>query len=515
MKKSLVAMLLLTVLSTVYSQVPRYINYQGVLRNSQNEVINDTKNITLKIMEIGSNTTVYQQSYNVNVKDGIVNLQLGPIPANILFDEEYNIAVFVEGNELLPRTKILSVPYALYSNTSENVVNAVQSLNGINGKVNIAGLGGATVTKSKDTIYITATGGSGAGVQSIQNTDSTIKITNPSGPAVIIGIADSAVSTAKIRNGSITLEKLSPNIVLPLTAKAGGSLTGYYPNPGIAVDSVKSEQIIKNAVGDEELQEQVHFGNEQVFIGIDKDSAGVIYLGGTNKDYYNTKLVNHDGGLSGAIELYNDGYEIVTIGTSQAGSGGIWVTGKNGSPNAYISHADGYPNEGAVLLFNDEGTLNLGIYGNGDFWANGTKSFIVNDPTDNTRKIKYTCLEGPEAAMYFRGKARLADGRATIELPDYFRSLASDSTITVSLTPHSLSSKGMAVDKIGNGTVTVGELFEGTGNYEFSYTVYAVRKGYENYEVYINKDDFQRKYNNVSKQPLPHSVRIDNNNCTK
>jgi len=44
-------------------------------------------------------------------------------------------------------------------------------------------------------------------------------------------------------------------------------------------------------------------------------------------------------------------------------------------------------------------------------------------------------VEGPEAAVYYRGVARLRGGRATVRLPDYFEPLTHAEDRTVLLTP--------------------------------------------------------------------------------
>ena len=46
--------------------------------------------------------------------------------------------------------------------------------------------------------------------------------------------------------------------------------------------------------------------------------------------------------------------------------------------------------------------------------------------------MRHICLEGPESAVYFRGKVR---NRNTIQLPTYCKGLVDSTTITVSLTP--------------------------------------------------------------------------------
>lgn len=62
------------------------------------------------------------------------------------------------------------------------------------------------------------------------------------------------------------------------------------------------------------------------------------------------------------------------------------------------------------------------------------KQFNIKHPTKEGYRLVHTCLEGPEIAVYYRG--RLVDSNV-IELPEYWRGLVDPETITVNLTPHS------------------------------------------------------------------------------
>lgn len=60
------------------------------------------------------------------------------------------------------------------------------------------------------------------------------------------------------------------------------------------------------------------------------------------------------------------------------------------------------------------------------------KNFIIEHPTKENKKLVHSCLEGPENAVYVRGRITNSD---EIKLPEYWSKLIDPTTITVSLTP--------------------------------------------------------------------------------
>jgi len=64
--------------------------------------------------------------------------------------------------------------------------------------------------------------------------------------------------------------------------------------------------------------------------------------------------------------------------------------------------------------------------------ASPPKGFDMHHPTKSGWRLTHICIEGPEAAVYYRGKL---EGSNIIELPDYWRGLVDAETITVQLTP--------------------------------------------------------------------------------
>jgi hypothetical protein len=60
------------------------------------------------------------------------------------------------------------------------------------------------------------------------------------------------------------------------------------------------------------------------------------------------------------------------------------------------------------------------------------KNFIIEHPTDTSKLLIHSCLEGPETGVYYRGRGEITNGSsATIQLPEYVANLAYSWTIHV------------------------------------------------------------------------------------
>jgi hypothetical protein len=112
----------------------------------------------------------------------------------------------------------------------------------------------------------------------------------------------------------------------------------------------------------------------------------------------------------------------------------------------------------------------------GSFGAT-TKSFIIDHPTKEGKKLQYGSLEGPENGVYVRG--RLKDNN-TIELPDHWTGLVDEETITVNLTPIGRKAPLHSVVDIVDNTVVVESANDVVDCF---YTVFGERKDVEKLEV--------------------------------
>ena len=60
------------------------------------------------------------------------------------------------------------------------------------------------------------------------------------------------------------------------------------------------------------------------------------------------------------------------------------------------------------------------------------KSFDLKHPTKDGHRLRYACVEGPEIGVYYRGRLK---GSNIIELPEYWKNLVYEDSITVQLQP--------------------------------------------------------------------------------
>jgi hypothetical protein len=111
----------------------------------------------------------------------------------------------------------------------------------------------------------------------------------------------------------------------------------------------------------------------------------------------------------------------------------------------------------------------------GSFGAT-TKSFIIDHPTKEGKKLQYGSLEGPELGVYVRGRTQ----SSTIELPDYWTGLVDETSITVNLTPIGRKAPLHSVVEISNNIVEIESVNDVIDCF---YTVFAERKDVEKLEV--------------------------------
>ena len=110
------------------------------------------------------------------------------------------------------------------------------------------------------------------------------------------------------------------------------------------------------------------------------------------------------------------------------------------------------------------------------------KTFVIDHPDDSDKYLVHACAEGPTADVFYRGEARLEEGIARIDLPDYFESLTELEGRTVHITPiiehgEAWKTANLAASRVENGCFWVFQTGGMMNNEQpFCWRVDAIRK---------------------------------------
>jgi hypothetical protein len=132
------------------------------------------------------------------------------------------------------------------------------------------------------------------------------------------------------------------------------------------------------------------------------------------------------------------------------------------------------------------------------FNSTGPKNFVIQHPLYENKLLVHAAIEGPSVDVFYRGNATLANGEASVQLPDYFEVLCKSGNRTVIITPK-LSDLGtichMAASSVLNGQFSVKcqSCLEAC-SHQFDWLVIAERKA--DIEVEPLKSDFSMNLGN-------------------
>ena len=122
---------------------------------------------------------------------------------------------------------------------------------------------------------------------------------------------------------------------------------------------------------------------------------------------------------------------------------------------------------------------------NGSFAAT-TKSFVIDHPTKEGKRLVYASLEGPENGVYVRGRG----DSDVIELPDYWVGLVHEDSITVQITAKG-KDENNKIRKYSVNDIVDNKVYiytdSGDNIYSYFYIVHAERKDVDKLQVEIDK----------------------------
>lgn len=168
-----------------------------------------------------------------------------------------------------------------------------------------------------------------------------------------------------------------------------------------------------------------------------------------------TSTVSITGNTTMAANASVGGNASITGNTSIGGSASI--TGNVTSP--------------AVGTFTTQVISNLGTFQN---VSAPFKLFDIPHPSKEGMRLRHGCLEGPELAVYARGKTT----EGIIPLPDFWKNLVDEKTITVQLTPTNMD-QTLVVNNVNGLNIQV----LGNNRMPYYYYVMAERKDVPSLEI--------------------------------
>lgn len=255
--------------------------------------------------------------------------------------------------------------------------------------------------------------------------------------------ANTSASLVVLDNGNVGIGTTAPSMPLQITS---GSNT-------LLVDPANSR------ISSSTVNIQLFANGQNIFRGLDNwnatwtDSALTTYFQ-TGRQSGNTAFSTYLGSVYNRVAFLTSNFQITNQSSginppvnyfqidinnnnlfSVASSASI---GRVGINNISPSHSLDVSGSGRFTAgitvtgsFNVSGSQNY----NGDVNINGTltatvKSFLIEHPTQPGKKLQYGNLEGPEHAVYFRGRTT----SSIIELPEEWTGLVDEESITVQLT---------------------------------------------------------------------------------
>ena len=212
-------------------KVPTYMNYQGVLRDPEGNLISGVRKMTFRIYNNVADPVAAalwtEEHAEVTLRDGYFSVLLGstnPVPTGIFQNPDRYIGVTVDPyDEMVPRQRFASVPYAMVSAFAHDADTVdgqhAAAFAGAGHKHNALSAGDGTPEQA---VYVNDDGNIGIGTTDPQgrlhvvgSTNSALRVQDPGATLTLDGDAINSTSTLYLNANS------NRNVTLAGTANVG------------------------------------------------------------------------------------------------------------------------------------------------------------------------------------------------------------------------------------------------------------------------------------------------------
>jgi hypothetical protein len=335
MRSLFLILFIIIAIDVIFAQVPQTTSFQGLLTNSEGLLVSDgNSNLHFKLFDSATNgTLLWEEARVVSTLGGVFNTVLGKVnPFDLPFDKPYWLEMNVDGEEALsPRIELTSSFYSLIA-------------------------------------------------KSVQ--DSSISTTK---------LQDNAVTTEKLLDGSVTQAKLDSSVTIPVGGSAGGDLTGNFPNPIIANNSVNSDKVADSSLTENDILPNLVSSID----GVSNDGGDVDLVAGSNitiapNDGANTITISAETGAGDNLGNH--------IATENIRLSGRYLSGDGGSEGVFVSNNGNV----GIGINNPSSTLSIGSGNKVQIFGNDG-DIVLNDDQASLRFPTSSGANSPMIQMFTSG----------------------------------------------------------------------------------------------------------------
>lgn len=456
----------------VSPDVPRVLDYQGILTNPNGESYNGTFNITFTIINTKNDSVLFTETVqDLQVSDGLVHHLIGSVAGDLdpfIFQNSTALRIKVNDETLSPDVVIAPAPVALVALYADSLKGPLPQTS-FSGKLSVSSTDTAIVAYSTTGPAIHAVSGGTGGMMSSSKRGSVHARINPV-EEKNVGIYSYGYRYG-VQGTNYHESETGAGVEGFGTKSTGVRGWSWY---GTGVEGDCSDGI--GVHGKSTNGEAGHFDGKVAIFGDLDIHGGKLYMAGgkvkidTDGEIYAKSFhTSSDGGTTNTSGVNTDGEANFKSVSSTEGI----TSPRDGGGNVYY---DGY----ALSYLNSAwGTVASWNANNGNLYTIGTKSAAVS--TMSYGKRKFYTDESTEVTFFDRGQGQLENGEVTIQLDPVFLetvTIDDDHPILVQVTLTS-DCKGVFIAEKTPTSFTVRELMGGISDATFDWEVAAKRKGYE------------------------------------